>query len=327
MQANTSPIPDGFTRVRFNYYSVRFNPYANLKKTSTEVFFDLIEYINKQRDQEKKYVVLKRYEKSDPKEHREMFINYCAHDLVEKKLKFSIALNRNENPPWQKDEDTLELIPLKNVGKLYELTYFYIDYSRPVTVMCVQYKHSGARFLDIIFYLRLLAKNLNLAHALLTQAYTDKTIKEALQQVDDVLRIKMSMRPDNITYLEMDAKKYYQGMVNLQNSFGAKVLEFQAFYQDRGSKSQKILKEKNSKATNFFISMLKIFDRNSEQELLFENFEVDFKDKLGEDLYFNLLKDKSGFEIDIDFNVTKKVTQIYLLVLPLFNEFLNERNP
>ena len=161
----------------------------------------------------------------------------------------------------------------------------------------------------------------------MTQAYTDKTIKEALEQVDDVLRIKMSMKPDNITHLAMDAKKYYQGMVNLQNSLGAKILEFQAFYQDRGSKSRHLTKAKNSKATEFFISMLKIFDRNADQELLFENFEVDFKDKAGEDLYFNLLKDKSGFEVDVNFTKVKKVTDIYSLILPYFKAFINERNP
>jgi hypothetical protein len=70
--------------------------------------------------------------------------------------------------------------------------------------------------------------------------------------------------------------------------------------------------------------MLNVFSRNSEQENLFEHFEVDYQDKMGEDITFNLLKNKSGFDKEINLN-TSNATKVYNLILEDFNNFLSTR--
>jgi hypothetical protein len=318
------PKNPGSYNVRFHFHSIRFTPYSEQKKSSTDVLLELVAYISQEKSLGRA-VLLTRYENGAPEDHREMFIDYVALTGPEKKIKFSIALFRKNNTPWVKPEDSIDLVPLNEInGSLVERTHFFIDYSREPAIVCVQYNHYGARFTDILFYLRFLSKNkLKISHGLLTQAFIDKPFEDTLTAMENVLRLELKMKPEYITYLDPKVKHYYTGMVTLQNSLKPRILEFKAFYQTPGAKSTPLLK--NIEANGFFKNMLNVFSKNSEQEDLFEHFEVDYKDKLGEDITFNLFKDKSGFDKEIDFKIASTTTKVYNLILEDFNEFLSFR--
>ena len=315
--------PPGLADGRFHFHSIRFSPYSDQKKSSTDVLLEIVNYIQNEKNSGRA-VLLTRYEHGAPQEHREMFIDYVALANPEKKIKFSIALFRKNNTPMVKPEDSIDLVPLDNIkGSLVERTYFFIDYSREPAIVCVQYNHYGARFLDILFYLRFLSNNtLKISHGLTTQVFVDKPIKETLEAMDNVLRIELKMKPENITYIEKDVKHYFTGMSNLQNALKPRFLEFKAFFQTPGSRSAPLIK--NGAANGFFKNMLNVFSRNSDQEYLFEHFEVNYQDKKGEEVVFNLLKDKAGFDKEINLK-TSTATKVFNLILNDFNEFLETR--
>ena len=318
------PDDPGATSVRFHFHSLRFTPYSDQRKTSTDIILELMDYIIKEK-RAGRAVLVRRYENSAAQDHREMFIDYVALAGLERKIKFSIALFRKNNTPLVKPVDSIDLVPLDDIkGSLVERTYFFIDYSRDPAIVCVQYNHFGARFLDILFYLRFLSNNkLRLSRGLTTIPFIDKPIEETLKSMENVLKIELKMKPENITYIENDVKHYYTGMSSLQNALKPRFLEFKAFYQAPGSKSVAFVK--NAEANGFFRNMLKVFVKNAEQENLFEHFEVDYQDKMGEDITFNLLKDKSGFEKEINFRVASNTTKVFNLILEDFNGFLSSR--
>jgi hypothetical protein len=313
----------GFHRTKFEFYVFNFKVSTQNNKTTRDVLQDIVDYINKSRSVNKEGVFFTRYENDKSNQPRSLWINYAAHDLKEKKFKFCIGLNRKENPPWQQVPDTLELVPLKHSGNLWDLTYLFIDYSKHTPVACVQFKDSGARFLDIVFYLKQLAKHLNIATNVAYQLLTDKSIQETLDSAADVLSIKMIVKPDIADHLDMQDKHYFSGMKNLDNAFGPRKFEIKLRYQDRGKKTKTMGQQTGNKGLQFFKKMLFNFQSTPEQEQLFERFQVEFNDSMGEKLYFDLLYNKAGFEIDINFSQIKNTTDIFKLVAEHFNDYLN----
>jgi len=313
----------GFHRTKFEFYVFNFKVSTQSNKTTRDVLQEIINYINISRSVNNEGVFFTRYENDKFNQPRTLWVNYAAHDLKEKKFKFCIGLNRKENPPWQQVPDTLELVPLKDSGNLWDLTYFFIDYSKHTPVVCVQFKDAGARFLDIVFYLKQLAKHLNIATNVASQPLTDKPIQETLDSAADVLSIKMIVKPNIADHLDMQDKHYFTGMTNLEKAFDPRKFEIKLRYQDRGKKTKNIGKQSTNKGLQFFKKMLFNFQRAPEQEQLFERFQVEFSDNMGEKLYFDLLYNKAGFEIDIDFSKIKTTTDIFKLINEHFNGYLN----
>lgn len=224
-----------------------------------------------------------------------------------------------------KPKDSLDLVPLTEAnGSIAEVTHFYIDYSRPQAVLCVEYNHHGPRFSDIEYYFRVVVHDhLHLSKALTASMYMDDTIDKTLAELKNVLNIEIKMQAENVTQMDNDAKGFISGISNLGQRLKPKFLRIEAYFQSPGSKIKS--DELNSEANNMFITFLKKFKGRAFHHELFEHFEVKYEDKDGVENVFSLMKGKTVIEKVIDMSKNPTTSQIYEMIKADFDQFIIAR--
>ena len=265
---------EGIFPTRFHFYSLRFTPYnENNTMSSADILGKVITFISDQKIKGKGVIIDKHKNRTDV-ESRELFMNYGVFIHKDKRIRCSIALLRKGKIPMLKPKDSLDLIPLTEAtGSIAEQTHFYIDYSRPQAVICVEYNHHGPRFSDIEYYFRVVAHDhLHLSKALSANLYKDDTIDTTLAELKNVLNIEIKMQAENVTHMDNDAKGYISGISNLGQRLKPKFLRVEAYFQVPGTKIK--TEEPNQDANNMFRTFLNKFKNRSFHQELFEHFEV-----------------------------------------------------
>lgn len=312
----------------FNYYSAHFTPYAEKENEYNDgkIIREVVDYIRKERS-ENKAVVIDRNFNQDNRPQRSLFINNITPLPKEQRIIGSIALIRAGRLPMIKKPDGLEIVPLNTVdgSSIVELTHFFIDYSTHQLIFCIEYNYNGPRWSDIEYYFRNVCKyKLRIAKHLQSSIFLSSKIKETLENLKEVLNLNIKVQPSNLVQLDPDVRKnYFSGLDSLQNTVEAKYLRFEASFQERGTG---YFNKSNKKGTNLVSSLLKKFITRKHNIDAFEDFQVKYEDKHGEEQLFNLLHGKRESTVFFDPTELKKNSEWYEKVKGEFDNFMKTKN-
>jgi len=306
--------------IRFHYYSLQFKALKNVNENSNDILIRVITYITQELFNKKGYII-DRYRNRASSERREVFISYAAINHKEKRIKCSMALLRSGKEPLLKPADSFELIPLsKTSGSIAEQTHFFIDFNRPKAVICLEYNYNGPRISDIEFYFRSIAHDrLRLSKATDITLYMDDTIDRTLKSLANVLNFEFKFQPEKVAKMDEKIKGYISGMSGMANRIKPRFMKVEALFQTPGKVKSK---ELNKEGTNMIKSILGACIKEPHNIELFENFEVKYEDKDGEEEVFNLLRSKTVTVKEIDFNKVKKTTDWYEEIKNDFDDFI-----
>ena len=318
--AEVSEPNESLQEVKFYLHSIRFIPYSDsVKKNTNDILFDVITFLNREHLNGKAYAI-DRNKNRPEMERREMFMNNPVRVGRTNKFKCSIALLRDKTL-MVKPKDTFELVPFsKATGSIAEITHFYIDYSVSPAIMCVEYNHNGPRLSDIEYYFRNLAYEMGLAKGCQTTTYLDIPIDDTLAHLHNVLNFEIKLRPQNIAQMDDDIKGYITEFANLGNKLKPKFIRIEAMFQTPGVKVKS--EHLNKEANTMIRALLQKFQKEPFHIDQFEEFEIKFINKDGEDETFNLIKGKREITVKIDRDVHMTTTKYYDLIEADFSKFI-----
>ena len=312
------------TEIKFHFYSVKFTPRVNYSNTmdNVSIMRDVMGYLSSELSKGQGHLINK-HQGREKDGVRELFMTSVVYMHKVKRIRCSIALLRAGRLPKLKPVDQFKLVPLNTVGDIAEETHFYIDYSKNYPVICIEYNYHGARMPDIEYYLRNIAgKTLKIAKTTKTTLYIGGSIDKTLKQLKNVLNFSYKIQPKNLIHLDTEITgTYFSEMNNFGNNLKPKFLKVEALFQTAGSKvkSEKL----NLPAITMIKDILKRFKSRPYNIKAFTDFQVKYENENGEDVFFNLLKEKREISIEIDLNGKRKKSELYYLVENDFNEFMN----
>ncbi len=312
------------TPIKFHFYYLSFKPYAEIENDydSNTILKDVITFISKEKLEGRGYLIDKNLNR--PNElPRELFMTSAVFMAREKRIRCSIALLRSGKIPQIKPVDKFQLIPIEQMGgSIAEETNFYIDYSRNIATLCVEYNYHGPRLSDIEFYLRNIARyKLKLSRATEVGLYMNNSIDKTLLNLKNVLNIDIKLQPKKIAQMDKDiVGQYFTGLNSIGNKLKPNFLKLEAMYQIPGKNVTSV--GLNKEANTMISYLLKKFKAKPLNIDCFDNFVVKYEDKDGNEDVFNLLKEKK--EIVIEVNLQKKIKkrEIYEMIEKDFDEFI-----
>jgi hypothetical protein len=293
--------------IKFYLHTIKFTPFSNIQDNSNDILIKLITFLNKERLENKAYLVDKNKNRQES-DKRELFMNVAYRIPKTKKIRCSIALLRAGKNLMVKPLDTYELVPFnKASGSIAEVTNFFIDYSRSPAVMCVEYNHNGPRLSDIEYYFRNIAHDvLRLSKATTTTTFMDVPIDKTIEELHNVLNFEIKLKPQNIPQMDDDIKGYITEFANLGQKLKPNFIRIEAMFQTPGAKVKSV--ELNKGANTMMTALLDKFRKKPYHIDHFEEFELKYVNKEGEDATFNLMKGKKEIsaEIEPDAHLTSK---------------------
>ena len=314
-KSNTTPT-------KFNFFSLRFEPYAHLKSeyTSKKILLEVFGYLRELRKDGKGHLI-DRNENRAENTPRELFMVGTKILPNQRKILCTMALLRKGRQPKLKPVDKFKLLPIDQIGDIAEETHFFIDFSTHTIVVCAEYNYHGPRVSDLEFYLRNVSRDkLALSKQTDVAIHFDSTIDKTINELRNVLHIDIKLKPRNIAQMDNDIKgNYFLGMNNIGNMLKPQFLRVESYFQTPGKTDPKI--QLNTDANNMMFDLLGVFKKRPKNIGCFEDFVVKYENKDGEDAVFNLLKGKKELVVEIDL---KKITlqKMYELVKLDFNDFV-----
>ncbi|MDN3549326.1 hypothetical protein [Mucilaginibacter aquaedulcis] len=316
-----SEVLESSQEVKFYLHKINFLPYVDSPKQKTnDILFDVLNFLNKEHLQGKAYAIDKNKNKPEM-ERREMFMNNPVRVARTNKFKCSMALLKDKSL-MVKPKDTFELVPFnKATGLIAELTHFYIDYSVSPAIICAQFNNDGPRISDIEFYFRSLAQEMRLARGCQTTTYLYAPIDTTLAHLHNVLNFEIKLRPQSIAQMDDDIKGgFISDFSNMGNRLKPNFIRVEAMFQTPGAKVKS--EHLNKEANTFIINLLKKCQAKPFHIDQFDEFEIKFVNKDGENETFNLTKGKREISVQINREEHMTTTKYYHLIEAHFDKFI-----
>ncbi len=311
------------TSITFNFFELKFGPYKNAElQTTKDILIAVATYLNQQQ-QEGKGFLTDRHEKRDGSSARPLFVTQIARNPAERRIKVSMALLRKGKIPKIKPADSFALIPLETgKGEIAEETHFYIDYSSPTTVMCIEYNHDGPRMSDIEYYFRIVANDkLKLARSTNIDTFMDMSVDKALKEFRNVLNMQIKINPPKLSKLDSVLHgQYFSGVSNLKQYVDPSFVKLELLFESSDRKYGS--KEVNKKGNGMFKSLLEAFKASPANMDVFDNFVVRYETENGADDVFNLLKGKKEIVKEIEPAKLSSNRAVYELISDDFDKFM-----
>lgn len=309
---------------RFHLHKLEFTPRKSTSSKSNEILMKAITFLQKEKMENKKVYLIDRYQNRKDGPRRELFMYYSVIVPRTKRIKCALALIDNRKKPMIKPKGTFDLVPFDTAsGSIAEITHFFIDLNVSPAVMCVEFNNSGPRLSDIEYYFRNITHDkLSLSKATSTSTFMEKGVDELLENIQNVVNFEFKLKPDNITHLDNDIKGYITGVSNLGNKFKPKYIRVEAMFQTPGNKIKSQLV--NNEATSFVRNIVKKIKSRPFNIEQFEDFELKYVNKDGEDAMFNLIKGKKEIIIETKRDEHLTTTQWYAKIEKYFNQFIED---
>lgn len=310
------------TPTKFNFFSLRFEPYAHLKSeyTSKKILLEVFGYLRELKKEGKGHLI-DRHENRKDDGPRELFMVGTRILSNQRKILCTMALLRKGRKPKLKPIDKYKLLPIDEMGDIAEETHFFIDFSTHTIVVCAEYNYHGPRVSDLSYYLRNVSRDkLSLSKQTEVAMHFESTIDKTINELRNVLHMDIKLKPRNIAQMDNDIKgSYFLGMNNIGNMLKPKFLRVESYFQTPGKNDPKI--EINKEANSMMFDLLSVFKKRPKNIGCFEDFVVKYENKDGQDAVFNLLKGKKEIVVEIDMN---KITLkgMYDLIKLEFNDFV-----
>lgn len=323
-QPSHSGKDESIVPVRFHFYSLKFTPYKEhtANHSSSSILKDVLSYLMTESHAGRGHLIDRN--SSRPKDGpRELLATGAVFMHKEQRLRCSLALLRKGRKPMLKPKEQYKLIPLHEMdASIAEQTHFFVDYSRNIPVMCVEFNHHGPRIPDIEYYIRSVAKDkLQLAKSVEFVMHMDSKLDEALAKFKNALNIEIKMNPQKLSEVDTDlVGKYFSGMSTLHQRLRPQFIKLEALFQTPG---RPIRSEEISHSANSMVKdMMAFFKRKPYAVDCFENFVVKYEDKEGMEDTFNLLKGKREIIKEIKPEMMSKRREVYEMIEGDFNEFM-----
>lgn len=315
---------ENLSQLRFHFYSLKFTPYTDDKTSkSSTIILDIINYITTAKQNGQGHLIDKNQNRQE-EGPRELFMTGTVIMHKERRIRCSLALLRTGRLPLLKPADKFILVPLdKTAGSIAEQTHFFIDYSKSnQIVICLDYNYHGPRISDVEYYLRNIAKDtLKIAKATEVTVFMDTSLKKTLAELKNVLNFDIKIQPKKLAKLDTEiVGQYFTSLSFFGQKIKPKFLKLEAMFQMPGKALSK--SELNEDATNMIKNLLKKFIAKPNNIECFENFVVKYEDVEGNEGILNILKGKKEIIKEVDLATFTKARQIYELIEPDFNEFI-----
>ena len=321
MGETTTIAKDG-VEIIYELHSLKFTPYIGNKHNSRSILKDVMTFLSQQKIAGKGYLI-NRHENREKELPRELFLTDCVMMLKEQRIRCTIALLRSGRTPMLKPADEFKLIPLDtNMGSIAEKTHFYIDYSKSIPTVCIEFNYYGPRPSDIEYYLRSVARDqLKIAKATELAVYMDSNLDKAIDDLANVLNFEIKVQPKKLHELDkVLVGEYLTGMVNLGNKVKPRYLKIEALFQTQG---KTLGSTENKEATSMIQKFFKSFKANPNNVDCFDNFVVTYEDKLGNEEVLNLLRGKKSIALNVDLSLERTERQWYELIEPELTKFVD----
>ena len=130
----------------------------------------------------------------------------------------------------------------------------------------------------------------------------------------------VKFKPSDLAKMDADVRKnYYSSMENIGKMFKPKFFRVETYFQVPGSSNSSKI---NNEANNWFMDMLRVFKTRKRNTKCFENFEVRYEDKNGNEHFFNLLKNREQITINVDRKADLKNKEMYDLIKSELGQFV-----
>tara|TARA_R110000796_G_scaffold252631_1_gene389286 strand:+ start:188430 stop:189404 length:975 start_codon:yes stop_codon:yes gene_type:complete len=313
-------------KITLQLYTLRFEPKNEYKanETTRTIINQVFEYLREQRKQGNGHLI-DRHENQDKVEPRELFMTAHRQLPKDRQIRCSMALLRKGKQPKLKPTDTFKLLPLSTIdGDIAEETHFFIDFSGSECIVLAEYNYNGPRASDLEYYLRNVAgpNTLKIVKTTELTALYSTSLEETLENLHNVLKIDVKMKPSNLDRMDADVRQsYYSSMENIGKDLKPQFLRIQTYFQIPGSNTPVGV---NIEATKWFREMLNVFRTRKRNIKLFERFEVKYQDKHGDEPIFSLLKGREEIVVEVEQNMDIKNKELYAIMKPAFDQFLVE---
>lgn len=318
-------MPTTLTPVRFHFYSLKFTPYKedSSKVNSSIILHKILTYLSNQINEGQGHLI-DRNQGRPQEESRELFLTHAVFMPKERRIRCSIALLRAGRTPMLKPLDKFKLIPLDHMGTIAEQTHFFIDFSKNVGVICLEYNYHGPRISDIEYYFRNVGRDtLKIAKATEIEMFMDTSIDDTLANLKNVLNMEIKIQPKN--FAQMDTRlvgSYFSGMNNIGNLLKPNFIKIETLFQTPGKSVTS--SQLNTPANKMVLDLLRTFKGRPFNIDVFDNFVVKYESKDGKEEIFNLLKGKKEVIKEVDLSTILKARHWYELIEKEFDEFMEE---
>lgn len=311
------------TPVKFNFFSLKFEPYAQLKNqySTKTILLEVFKYLRDLKKNGQGHLI-DRNEHRKETPPRELFMVGTKILPKQRKILCTMALLRKGKQPKLKPIDKFKLLSIDSIGgDIAEETHFFIDFGGNGTVICGEYNHHGPRISDLEYYLRNVSHDkLKLSKKTEVSTHFESTIDKTIQNLQNVLHMDIKIKPRSIAQMDNEVKgSYFMGMNSIGNLLKPKYIRVESYFQTPGKSENKI--ETNKEANRVTLDLLNIFKKKPNNIGCFEDFVVKYENKDGEDAIFNLLKGKKELIVDIDLSKTT-LSKMFDKIKVDFNDFV-----
>ena len=292
------------TPVKFNFFSLKFEPFTKLKSqySTKTILLEVFDYLRALKKKGQGHLIDRNEHKKETPP-RELFMVGTKIYPTQRKILCTMALLRKGKQPKLKPADKFKLLSLDSIGgDIAEETHFFIDFGGSSTVICADYNYHGPRVSDLESYLRYVSYDkLRISKKTEVTIHFESTIDKTIQNLQNVLHMDIKINPRSIAQMDNEVKgSYFLGMNRIGNMLKPQFIRVQSYFQTLGKSDSKI--QTNKEANKVTLDLLNIFKKKPKNIGCFEDFVIRYENKQGEDAVFNLLKGKKEIVVDIDLN-------------------------
>lgn len=297
--------------VKFHIFDLEFQPYKEQsdKIGSFNIIKSCIKYINDERRNNRRFVIIDRHEKRDKAESRKLFISSAAFSFPDKMYKCKIHLIRDKSPSFM-DKETLsfESVDILKNKEIVETTHFYIDMdklSHP-TILC-EYNSVGPKISDIEYYFRYISSKsvLHISKACKAQVHMEKSAEQVMQSLQNIFRFRFRARPENLPTLYRNTEDaFFSEMQALGKLVDPKTIRVDLGFRDQGGK--KVVNETNYKMMTTTKRLLNAVTKDITILENMEDFYLEYEDNDGEDRSYNFIRGKKSLNFKCPLKEGKK---------------------
>lgn len=309
------------TNLKFNLHKLKFVPYAdNPDLTNKFIIKQIFSWLNLELIAGRGHMIDRNKGKANT-DSRPLFMSVAQTDLRKNCIIGTIALLRTGRVPLLKPKDTFNLIQIDRTnGDVAERTHFFIDYSTPNCLICMEFNNNGPRLPDLEYYLRNIASEKSWAKSLKIETEMNTSLDRAVDTLSNVLSLNIKAEPKKLNNLDPDMQSYFNDMRNFGNLVKPKAVKLEAFFQQQGRKvGTREMNEDANKVVKFLLSR---FQKKPELIENFDNFVVEYEDKDGHEDAVNLLKGKREIEKEVNLATLTKPKDWYTLIEADFDEYI-----
>lgn len=318
-----------FIPVKFNIFDLEFQPYKERSREigSFNILKSCIKFIDDERKDNQRFVIIDRHEKRDKAESRKLFISVVSYSHPDRMYKGKIHLIRDKTPSFMdKEKMTFSSIDILKNKDVVETTNFFIDMDRPSvpTVLC-EYHNLGPKITDIEYYFRYISsKKLRLSKACKTSIYMNKSVERVLESMQNIFKFRFRARPENLPSLYRKADDaFITNMQALGKTVDPKWIKVDLSFRDQGGKN--VVQEKNYKMMSTTKKMLNAVVKDTKVLEDIDDFYLEYEDDQGEERDFSLVSGKISLDIQCPLKEGKKgqlnTKEMFNLVKDKYEEY------